>query len=251
MLRAGLQNKSLSQKSSQRKRMVRPTISVIIAVKNGANYLGEAIGSAQAQTWPKTEIIVVDGGSTDGSQEIAASSSNVRLLSQRGIGFAGAWNEAIASSVGEYIAFLDSDDLWDPRKLSLQISALERSPGSDYILARTQFIHRRDACIPPSLKRVDLTVSHAAPFPSALLARKNMFTHVGSFNEDLHISGDVEWFRRARDLGISGLTMSEVLVYRRIHESNLSYFPEDRSCFNRELLSILKASLDRRRSSNF
>jgi glycosyltransferase involved in cell wall biosynthesis len=91
--------------------MLRPTISVIIAVKNGANYLGEAIGSVQAQNWPDTEIIVVDGGSTDGSQEIAASRSNVRLLSQRGIGFAGAWNEGVASSVGEYIAFLDSDDV--------------------------------------------------------------------------------------------------------------------------------------------
>jgi glycosyltransferase involved in cell wall biosynthesis len=231
--------------------MLKPTFSVIIAVKNGANYLGEAIGSVQAQNWPDTEIIVVDGGSTDGSQEIAASRSNVRLLSQRGIGFAGAWNEGVASSVGEYIAFLDSDDLWDPRKLSLQISALEKSPSSDYILARTQFIHRPDACIPSSLDRVDLTVSHTAPFPSALLARKSMFSQVGPFNENLQISGDVEWFRRARDLGIIGLTMSEVLVYRRIHESNLSYFPPDRSCFNRELLNILKASLDRRRSSDF
>lgn len=226
------------------------SISVIIAVKNGASFLAEAIASVQAQTWSNIEIIVVDGGSTDGSQQIAASMSKVRVLAQQGVGFAGAWNEGIANSEGQYIAFLDSDDLWDPHKLRLQINALEEDRQYAYILASTRFIRQPGTTIPSALNHVDLTAFHAAPFPSALLARRSLFDRIGLFDETWQLSADIEWFRRIRDHGIPGLTMPEVLVYRRIHGSNLSYYPADRACFKRELLSILKVSLNCRRSGN-
>jgi glycosyltransferase involved in cell wall biosynthesis len=229
--------------------MNEPLVSVVIAVKNGERFLGEAIDSARAQTWSATEILVVDGQSTDRSREIALSYPGVRVVLQQGTGFAGAWNEGIRSARGAYIAFLDSDDCWEPTKLALQVAALETNPACGYALAQTRFFRMEGAALPPGFERVDLDKAHAAPFPSAVLVRRRLFDEVGLFDEQWSIANDVEWFRRVYDYGIGSVLLPEVLVHRRIHGANLSYRPPDPSAFNRELLSILKSSLDRRRKA--
>lgn len=224
-----------------------PLVSVVIAVKNGEAFLGEAIESARAQTWPATEIIVVDGDSTDRSREVARSFPGVRLLRQVGSGFAGAWNEGIRAGRGAYVALLDSDDLWTPTKLALQVAALEADPSCGYALGHTRFLVMEGTALPPGFARVDLDKDHAAPFPSVLLARRGLFAEVGLFEEHWTISADVEWVRRVYDRGIGSVVVPEVLLLRRIHAANQSYCPPDPGAFKRELLSILKTSLDRRR----
>lgn len=224
-----------------------PLVSVVIAVRNGEQFLGAAIESALAQTWTHREIIVVDGESSDRSRDIARSYAQVRLLPQSSRGFAGAWNEGILASHGSLIAILDSDDLWEPRKIELQVRALAQHPQCGYAVARTRFLRMPGAPLPPGFDRVDMEADHSAPYPSAVLARREMFDRVGLFDESLHIASDIEWFRKARDLGIESVSMPDTLLHRRIHAGNLSSRPPDPSLLNRELLSLLRASIQRRR----
>jgi glycosyltransferase involved in cell wall biosynthesis len=230
--------------------MNEPLVSVVIAVKNGEAFLGEAIESARAQSWPATEIIVVDGHSTDRSHDIARSFPEVRVLLQKTTGFAGAWNEGIRACSGPYVAILDSDDLWEPAKLALQVAALEANPRCGFALGHTRFLLMDGAAVPPGFARVDLDRDHAAPFPSVLLARRSLFDEVGLFEENWSVSADVEWFRRIYDHGVPGVMVPQVLMRRRIHGANLSYGHSGAADFNRELLSILRTSLNRRRKAS-
>jgi glycosyltransferase involved in cell wall biosynthesis len=229
--------------------LAEPLVSVIIAVRNGEQFLGAAIESALAQSWPRCEVIVVDGGSSDRSRDIARSCAQVRLIEQRSTGFAGAWNEGILAAHGPLIAILDSDDLWDPRKIELQVRALAAHPQCGYAISRTRFLRMPGAPLPPGFDRVDLQADHSAPYPSAMLARREMFDHVGLFDESLRIASDIEWFRKARDMGVEPLNMPEVLLHRRIHEGNLSSRPPEPALLKRELLSLLRDSLNRRRAA--
>lgn len=225
-------------------------VSVIIAVRNGEAFLGEALESVRAQTWPSIETIVVDGHSTDRSREIATAYPGVQVRLQEGQGFAGAWNEGIRASKGAYIAILDSDDLWEPTKLALQVAALAADATCGYALAHTRFLRMPGAPLPPGFERVDLDKDHAAPFPSVMLARRSLFDRLGLFEEHSTLASDIDWFRRARDLGIRNVVLPQVLMRRRIHGTNLSYRPPDPTAFSRELLSLLKTSLDRRRKAS-
>ena len=108
--------------------MNEPLVTVIIPVYNGAEYLGQAIQSAQTQTYRNLEIIIVDDGSTDDSLEIAndyaAKDNRIQVIPQPNGGVAKARNTAIAASLGEFIAPLDADDLWLPDKIARQMDCM-------------------------------------------------------------------------------------------------------------------------------
>ena len=117
----------------------RPLISVIIAAYNTARYVGEAIDSALAQTYSPIEIIVVDDGSTDNTQEVlAAYSDRITILRQENSGSAAARNAALEAARGEFVAVLDSDDVWMPDKLERQMALFETCPEIDFVFANSQ-----------------------------------------------------------------------------------------------------------------
>lgn len=101
-------------------------VSVIIPSYNCAPYLAEAIESALGQTLPPDEVIVVDDGSTDGSLEIAQGyGPPVHVTRQENAGVSAARNRAIEQATGDWLAFLDADDIWAPAKLDRQLAAVE------------------------------------------------------------------------------------------------------------------------------
>jgi glycosyltransferase involved in cell wall biosynthesis len=104
--------------------------SVVIPVFNGERFFGKTLQSVLRQTYPNTEIICVDDGSGDGTPELlrqaAAQHSNVVLSRQGNGGVAAARNRGIALARGEFVSFIDADDLWHPEKLASEIEALER-----------------------------------------------------------------------------------------------------------------------------
>ena len=113
-----------------------PLVSTIIPVFNGERLLPEALDSVFRQDYRPIEVIVVDDGSTDGTSLVARSCPEVRYLYQSNQGLGAARNAGIAAACGEFIAFLDADDIWLPRKLSSQMNFLcsilrsvIRSPG--------------------------------------------------------------------------------------------------------------------------
>lgn len=107
-----------------------PEVSVVIPAYNAMAYLPETLDSVWAQTFKNFEVIVVDDGSSDHICEWANTQSDprFRLTSQSNQGLAGARNTGIRLSRGEYVAFLDADDIWAPTKLALQMEALRRVP---------------------------------------------------------------------------------------------------------------------------
>ncbi len=106
-----------------------PLVSILIPAYNSQQWLSQTIESALAQTWPRKEVIVVDDGSKDRTLEIAKSFARhgVKAIAQENQGAAAARNTAFAASQGDYIQWLDADDLLDPRKIEMQLRAADRS----------------------------------------------------------------------------------------------------------------------------
>ena len=113
--------------------MKAPTGSVLICVRDREEYIGEAIASALEQTVPPREVIVVDDGSTDGTAEVVRSFGGVRLITQPPLGVGPARNAALAASNGEFLGYLDADDMWEPHKLQVQLEAFARDPSLDLV----------------------------------------------------------------------------------------------------------------------
>ena len=125
-------------------KMPSPLVSIIIPAYNSANYLAETIQSAIDQTWPNKEIIVVNDGSTDGTLAIARSfeSEIVKVLNQENKGASAARNKGLSIAKGEYIQFLDADDLLSSDKIQNQVEILEKRPGK---ISTSSTIHFKDS----------------------------------------------------------------------------------------------------------
>ena len=215
------------------------SVSVVIPVYDGSRYLSEAIDSILEQTAPPDEIIVVDDGSSDGSIE-PASRYPVRILTKEHGGIGPARNHGVRASSGELIAFLDSDDLWTPRKLELQTAALA---AADVDIV---FGHQEEFVSPDADPRPLRPPYPRGPGNSASLSliRRPAFERVGPFT-GRWVQGEwIDWWARARDEGIRAAVVPEVLVRRRLHERNHSRL---QARARGEYAAILKESLDRRR----
>jgi glycosyltransferase involved in cell wall biosynthesis len=225
--------------------MAAPCISVIVPAYNRERYLGAALESALEQDCPPLEIIVVDDGSTDGTARVARSYPEVRYLYQSNQGAATARNTGIAASRGEYLTFLDSDDLWEPQKLRLQVGALEQRPRVGYCLTRMRNFLEPGCAVPSWIGPEELSRAEFGIGTGTLMARRKVFDRVGGFDPRYHWGSDKDWFFRAKDARIALAILPEVLVHRRIHDSNLSASSEPNL---RMLARMIKASVARMRA---
>jgi glycosyltransferase involved in cell wall biosynthesis len=200
-----------------------PTVSVIIPARNAAPYIKTAIDSALSQSHAVLEILVIDGGSTDGTREIVARYGDpVKLLHEppdhKGLG--AARNVGIEAASGDWLAFLDADDWWEPRKLADQLAALSKVPGSalnytgvcevDEVSGKRSLLPSTEATLAwPALRWINLVST------SSVLAKRSAVIEVGAFDEKLAACEDWElWVRlRARYLFTS---CNEPLTFYRI-----------------------------------
>ena len=221
-----------------------PLVSVIIPVYNGARFLRAALESVFAQTYRPFEVIVVDDGSTDDSGDIAQSFPEVHYIHQKNQGVAAARNHGIEVARGEFFAFLDQDDLWTPEKLKLQVDYLQNHPDIGYTLTQLQFFLEPGTSL-PSWFRKDLLASVQTGWVlGTLLVRRNVFQQVGNFAEAYSAANDSDWFFRAKAAEIQMAVVPELLLLKRIHESNDSGRAKE---ILSELLKVVKSSLDRQR----
>jgi glycosyltransferase involved in cell wall biosynthesis len=223
-------------------------VSVIIVVKNGERYLAEAIESVLVQTYEPFEIIVVDGQSTDNTEKITKSYKQVRYIRQTGQGIADAYNVGIDTAKGKLIAFISHDDLWASNKLSVQVNYLVSHPEIQYTVTKFKYFLEQGGYTPPGFKKELLGKEHVGRIMETLVTRKSLFDLIGKLNTDFTIANDVDWFTRAKDKNIPMATIPEVLLYKRIHNTNLS---SNAQVNNQELLGILKQSISRRRNQQF
>ena len=224
-----------------------PLITCIIPVFNGERYLREALGSVFAQTYRSLDVVLVDDGSTDNTAAIAATYNGcVRYVHQNNLGPPAARNMGIRAAMGEFIAFLDADDLWHPEKLERQIARFQARPELGYCVTYCQ-----NFWIPDLHDEAEKYRDHrvAQPLPGyvtqTLFARAAVFDSVGLFNVALAHSDSTEWFLRAAQKGTVMELLPDVLSYRRLHSENRSRLLASSS--REEFLHILKMSLDSRR----
>jgi glycosyltransferase involved in cell wall biosynthesis len=223
-----------------------PLVSVIMAVRNGERFLRSAIDSVLQQTYRPLEIVLIDGQSTDGTAEIARSYPEIRYIHQETLGVANAYNLGVESSAGELIAFLSHDDIWTPDKLTLQESYLREHPGAECVVARVKFFLEPGCAFPASLRESILEGDHPLRIPETLLARRRVFERVGLFDTEIRAAEDMDWFARAVDLGVSIAIIDKVLLYKRIHDRNVSVNTTENI---RSMFDLLRRSSSRKRKA--
>jgi|SRR5579859_4781460 len=223
-----------------------PLVDVIIPVFNGERYLATAIESVLAQDYQPLELVVVDDGSTDSTAAIIQQYSRVRWLRQPNQGHGVAKNTGLSATRGEFVAFLDADDVWRPEKARLQVAQLQQNPALGYVTCYCQLMRQPGTDWPPWINPVFYESPQPSHLPSALLARRSAFERVGPFDPGFWHCNDTDWILRARDAGVPGFQMAEVLYDRRLHAGNLSNNTAELSA---EAFRLLHASIKRKRAS--
>jgi glycosyltransferase involved in cell wall biosynthesis len=225
-------------------------VSVIMPVYNAARFLAQALASVAAQTYAPVELLLIDGGSTDATEAIAqahaAQHGPLRWLPQTGVGLAAAWNTGLAAAAGEFVAFLDSDDVWLPNKLDRQVAYLRAHPEAAFVIGQVEYFLEPGSPPPLTMKPEIFHGDYLARMPGALLARRSLFDAVGVYDPSYGISTDIEWFARVMALGVPSGTVPGVVIRKRVHADNLSSVggPER---ITHHLPRLLKAALDQRR----
>lgn len=205
-------------------------ISVIIPVYNHAAFVGDAVASVLSQTRPAELLVVDDGSEDDSAARAEAAGARVLRLPHRGVSVA--LNAGIAATSQPLLAFLDADDVWVPGKLERQLEQLGDRDAVFGWVEEFSTLNVRCRTMPAYLK-------------GTMLIRREAMERVGEFDPQW-VSGDfVDWFARAQDAGLRYTMLTDVVLRRRIHGSNLA---GSRQRDPGDYLRILKASLDRRRA---
>jgi glycosyltransferase involved in cell wall biosynthesis len=192
-----------------------PKVSVIIPVYNRAQMVVEAIESVFGQTFRDFELLVVDDGSTDGTWDaLQAYGPRLRAWRKPHAGAAAARNLGIKNAGGEYLAFLDSDDLWRPEKLARQVEYLDRHPEAALVHCDGWWIKGPE--VPPDLASRPTFYANrpipqgpdaarylmSSPIPTPyIMMRRNVAERIGGFAEDLRLHEDADFLLRLLEAG--------------------------------------------------
>ena len=231
-------------------------VSVVIPIRNRAGWIAAALDSVRAQTLPPAEIIVVDDGSTDDLAAVMQHDPAVRLIHLPPSGLGPAWNAGIAAAGQPFIAFLDSDDIWLPRKLETQMPLFERdevgvvfadslvrhveASGETWLRRATRF----DRVPPSDCTFAGFVRRNPVPF-STVVARRTLFDATGPFDPKARRSADWAWLCRA-SLVCELAAIREPLAEYRVHagnvSANLKTVAEDQFSHWQELLDIVEGA---------
>lgn len=225
--------------------MSAPLVSVILPVWNAERYLGEALASVFAQAHRPLEVIAIDDGSTDVSAAILSSyGAAVTVLRQQNAGPAAARNAGLAVARGEFIAFQDADDRWHPRKLERHLAHFEAHPWMDLSVCLVQNVWDGDPADEDArLAERQLPRLFRGVVMQAVMARRRVFDRIGIFDPSRRFCEDTDWYLRAAEAQAGGAWLEEVLVFRRVHDRNMTReFPAVRVD---TLAHVFKASIDR------
>jgi glycosyltransferase involved in cell wall biosynthesis len=202
-------------------------ISCIIPSFNAADYIQEALDSIQGQTLKPFETIVVDDGSTDETAKIIANyGTPVTYIYQDNAGPGAARNRGIELARGDFLAFLDADDVWHPDKLASQMERFKQRPELEYCLTyKRNFWEAALKSEEDRLRQEGHAITEDVPgyVMQSMLARARTFEKVGLLDATLRIGEDTDWIARAEDMGVQREVLEDVLLFRRLHERNLSY----------------------------
>jgi glycosyltransferase involved in cell wall biosynthesis len=210
--------------------IMEPLVSVIIATYNRAEFIGQAVESAVDQTYGKIEIIVIDDGSTDNTHEVLKKyEGKIKYIYQKRAERSAARNRGFRHSRGDYIAFLDSDDVWLPEKIEKQVEVLNERQDVGLVYVDVQFIDasgqpfdghvRWDGRKRDVLYEDLMTNNIVTGTTSSAMIRRACLDKVGLFDESMNTCEDLDLFRRIA-LHYKFHNISSPLVKFRIHDAN-------------------------------
>jgi glycosyltransferase involved in cell wall biosynthesis len=210
-------------------RFKKPLVSVIIPTYNRGWTIKEAVESVFAQDTEDYELLVVDDGSTDNTADILRSyGSDIKVIRQSNKGVSAARNAGIAASSGQLLAFLDSDDLWLPAKLSRQVEFFSSKPEA--VINQTQELWIRNGRRVNPKKRhhkfsgpiFERSLALCLVSPSAVMIRKGLFETIGGFDESLPACEDYDFWLRVSCRYPVDLIDTPLIIKRGGHPDQLS-----------------------------
>jgi glycosyltransferase involved in cell wall biosynthesis len=208
-----------------------PAVSIIMPAYNVESYIGDAIGSALAQTFTDFELIVVDDGSTDGTAQsvraLAHWDRRIKLVQQPNRGLAGARNSALRASRGDFFALLDSDDLWEPTFLAEQLAILHARPDVDIVTGNGWYLggaKHGQIARPESRPTPDLASIIGDEWSVFIMSvfRRQVYTVIGSFDESMRSNEDYDFWLRAAVAGFTFARNNTPLGHYRVRTDSLS-----------------------------
>jgi glycosyltransferase involved in cell wall biosynthesis len=206
------------------------SISVVIPAYNAAKYLPESLNSVLSQTLPPDEILVIDDGSTDDTVAVASAFPGVRVASYENAGPSAGRNRGMALATGDWVAFLDHDDLWLPQKLEKQMRMLNSHPEADVCVTGSQLFQDVDGkrlftepTIPPPSEKLGRSLyGETRLCPSFVIVRRSMLRTVGDFETKQRKAEDWDYWLRLEQAGARFVSCPEVLGLYRVHAANAS-----------------------------
>ena len=222
----------------------KPFVSVVVPTYNACRFLPGAIASVRAQNYQPLEIILVDDGSTDDTQQLVRNWNDVRYVSQPNQGPAAARNTGIDAARGEILAFLDADDLWTLNHLSVLLAALAGEPESCFAWGRADVVRIEEH---PGGKLARERMHENVPqfLIGSGVYRRSAFEQVGRFDPALRLAEDIDWILTARQRKVPHVQVAEtVLIYHK-REGSLT---SGKSFHELNVMTALKRQLHRRRS---
>lgn len=208
-------------------------VSVIMPAYNVAPYIGAAIDSVFAQTFADWELVIADDGSTDNSANVArayaAKDPRVKLVGNPNGGVSVARNHAIRESSGEFLAILDSDDLWEPTYLEKQFAIFDEHPEVDIVTGNGWFLGGRRHGLParpwpdarPQPTLATILADEESIFIMTVM-RRRVYDRIGGFNERLRSNEDYEYWLRAATHGFRFHRNDEPLGHYRRRDDSVS-----------------------------
>lgn len=230
-----------------------PKVSVVVPAYNSENYIAEAIQSILDQNYPNTEILVINDGSTDNTMQVLqAFDGQVKVIEQVNSGSAVARSNGMQHSTGDYIAFLDSDDIWLPNKLESQVNFLEShaefgmvfsnwscwTPDDQGVFHRRNFSQdKKEDARPMSGWLFGQLIDDCIVWTSTVLMRREVFENIGQFDSTLRRGQDYDyWLRASTKYKIHKL--DDIHAVYRIHDASVTRTPKP---VNYEYIVISKA----------
>jgi glycosyltransferase involved in cell wall biosynthesis len=218
-----------------------PNISVVIPLYNAEKYIGDTLESVLAQTYSTFEIIVVNNSSTDSSLDIVKKYSDVKVISQENQGPSVARNKGVALSKGDFIAFLDADDLWVPDKLKIQMEYFNNNPQvglvySKYTSVRNGKILRTRPQNGYSGWIFTKLLYKSIIQTSTVMVKRECLDAVGPYDESFSLGDEYDMFLRIAKKFQCGFVDKGLIRYR-IHDNNTS---KNVFLFDKENLGVYK-----------
>jgi len=207
----------------------KPLVSVVIPTYN-CPFLSEAINSVLTQTYENIEIIIIDDGSTDKTRVIVEKyHTKVQYIYQENQGVSSARNNGIRASHGDYIAFLDADDVWLPAKLKNQIDIFNENDNIGFVYCDNYFVNESLRPLSNYSRKIplfegDILINFLLDYfiiTSGLVVKRECFSSIGYFSREYIVDEDFEFFLRLVQK-YSGGVVKNKLFLRRIYSMSLS-----------------------------